>query len=68
VLLTYAYSFLNHMHFISYSQVDFRTKLWSCPFCLARNNFPPHYAENIGESNLPAELIPQVNFSPVASV
>jgi len=42
--------------------VDFRTKLWSCPFCLARNNFPPHYAENIGESNLPAELIPQVFF------
>jgi protein transport protein SEC23 len=26
---------------------------------MARNNFPPHYAENITETNLPAELIPQ---------
>jgi len=42
-----------------YCQVDFRTKLWTCPFCLQRNHFPPHYAENITESNLPAELIPQ---------
>lgn len=42
-----------------YCQVDFRTKLWVCPFCLARNHFPPHYAENISETNLPAELIPQ---------
>jgi len=42
-----------------YCQVDFRSKLWTCPFCLTRNHFPPHYAENITESNLPAELIPQ---------
>jgi len=42
-----------------YCQVDFRTKLWVCPFCLTRNHFPPHYAENISEQNLPAELIPQ---------
>jgi protein transport protein SEC23 len=42
-----------------YCQVDFRTKLWVCPFCLTRNHFPPHYAENISETNLPAELIPQ---------
>lgn len=42
-----------------YCQVDFRTKLWVCPFCLTRNHFPPHYAENISENNLPAELIPQ---------
>jgi len=42
-----------------YSQVDFRSKLWTCPFCLNRNQFPPHYAENITEQNLPAELIPQ---------
>lgn len=41
------------------SQVDFRSKLWACPFCMARNHFPPHYAENISETNLPAELIPQ---------
>ena len=26
---------------------------------MARNHFPPHYAENITETNLPAELIPQ---------
>jgi len=26
---------------------------------MTRNQFPPHYAENITESNLPAELIPQ---------
>lgn len=42
-----------------YCQVDFRSKLWVCPFCLTRNHFPPHYAENISETNLPAELIPQ---------
>lgn len=39
--------------------MDYRTKLWVCPFCLTRNHFPPHYAENISEQNLPAELIPQ---------
>jgi len=42
-----------------YCQIDFRTKLWSCPFCLKRNHFPPLYAENMTETNLPAELIPQ---------
>lgn len=42
-----------------YCQVDYRTKLWTCPFCLTRNHFPPHYAENISEVNLPAELVPQ---------
>jgi protein transport protein SEC23 len=26
---------------------------------MTRNHFPPHYAENISETNLPAELIPQ---------
>lgn len=40
-------------------QVDFRSKLWTCPFCTGRNHFPPHYAENISESSLPAELISQ---------
>jgi protein transport protein SEC23 len=40
-------------------QVDFRSKLWTCQLCTARNHFPPHYAENITETNLPAELIPQ---------
>lgn len=42
-----------------YCQVDFRSKLWVCPFCLQRNHFPPHYADAISETNLPAELIPQ---------
>lgn len=42
-----------------YCQVDFHSKLWVCPFCLQRNHFPPHYADNITETNLPAELIPQ---------
>jgi protein transport protein SEC23 len=36
-----------------------RLLLCFSPFCLTRNHFPPHYAENISESNLPAELIPQ---------
>ena len=42
-----------------YCQVDYRTKLWTCPFCMTRNQFPAHYSENISETNLPAELIPQ---------
>ncbi len=41
------------------SAIDFAAKLWTCPFCTTRNHFPPHYAENISETNLPAELIPQ---------
>eukprot|EP00922_Rhytidocystis_sp_ex-Travisia-forbesii_P042070 GHVS01062827.1.p1 GENE.GHVS01062827.1~~GHVS01062827.1.p1 ORF type:complete len:780 (-),score=92.27 GHVS01062827.1:131-2398(-) len=40
-----------------YCPVDFRSKVWTCPFTLQRNTFPPHYAENITEQNLPAELI-----------
>uniref|UniRef100_H3G930 Protein transport protein SEC23 n=2 Tax=Phytophthora ramorum TaxID=164328 RepID=H3G930_PHYRM len=42
-----------------FCQVDFVSKLWVCPFCVTRNHFPPHYAENITQENLPAELIPQ---------
>jgi len=42
-----------------YCQVDFRSKLWVCPFCTSRNHFPPHYAEHISEQNRPAELFPQ---------
>jgi protein transport protein SEC23 len=38
--------------------VDYQSKLWTCPFCLTRNHFPPHYADRISEQNLPAELIP----------
>ncbi len=42
-----------------FAHVDHRTKIWTCPFCMARNTFPPHYAENISPDNAPAELIPQ---------
>ena len=38
-------------------QVDFRFKNWGCPICATRNNFPGHYAANISEQTLPAELI-----------
>lgn len=40
-----------------YCVVDFHSKCWQCPICLARNPFPPHYAEHINEQNLPAELL-----------
>eukprot|EP01134_Creolimax_fragrantissima_P006353 CFRG6353T1 len=45
-----------------YCQVDFVQKAWVCPFCLVRNQFPPHY-QGMSESNLPMELIP--NFSTI---
>lgn len=35
-----------------------RGKLWVCPICYQRNQFPQNYAD-ISETNLPAELIPQ---------
>ena len=31
--------------------------MWICPFCLNRNQFPPHY-KDISEVSLPAELLP----------
>ena len=37
--------------------VDFRFKIWLCPFCGTRNNFPNHYAQHIAQDNLPPELI-----------
>eukprot|EP00124_Ichthyophonus_hoferi_P003697 Ihof_evm1s338 gene=Ihof_evmTU1s338 len=39
-------------------QVDFMQKVWVCPLCFGRNQFPPQYRE-ISESNLPIELIHQ---------
>lgn len=39
-----------------FCQVDFRGRIWSCPFCLSRNSLPPHYAE-ISPERLPAELL-----------
>jgi len=41
-----------------YCIMDLRSKSWTCPFCLQRNQFPAHYAEHITEVNLPAELMP----------
>jgi len=41
-----------------YCRIDFKAKIWVCPFCFQRNHFPPHY-NDISETNLPAELIPQ---------
>ncbi|KAM0944017.1 putative protein transport protein Sec23 [Dioscorea sansibarensis] len=40
-----------------YARVDYRSAVWSCPFCLARNPFPRAYA-GIADHNLPAELFP----------
>ncbi|KAJ1606218.1 putative Sec23 [Cryptosporidium canis] len=46
-----------------YCPVDFRSKVWTCPFSLQRNPFPPHYAEHISETVLPAELMyPSVEY------
>ncbi|XP_068655654.1 protein transport protein SEC23 E-like isoform X2 [Aristolochia californica] len=41
-----------------YCRVDFVTKMWICPFCFQRNQFPQQYAA-ISETNVPAELWPQ---------
>eukprot|EP00741_Cyanophora_paradoxa_P008894 tig00001408_g8610.t1 len=43
-----------------FCRIDYRGKIWICPFCFQRNHFPPQYAD-ISESNLPAELIPSYN-------
>jgi len=40
-----------------FCQFDPVGKLWVCPFCFQRNQFPPQYAD-ISQTNLPAELIP----------
>jgi protein transport protein SEC23 len=39
-----------------FCQIDIRARLWVCPFCLMRNQFPQHYAD-ISQNNLPAELL-----------
>ena len=38
-----------------------RAKVWECPFCRNRNNFPKAYADFISDENLPAELYKQNN-------
>ena len=42
--------------FIIKSQVDLRARMWICPFCLSRNQFPPHYRD-LSPVNLPPELL-----------
>ncbi|MCL7024876.1 hypothetical protein MKW94_005137 [Papaver nudicaule] len=42
-----------------FSRVDFSVKIWICPFCFHRNQFPPNYSTMISDSHLPAELYPQ---------
>ncbi|KAL5120063.1 GTPase-activating protein S23 [Pleosporales sp. CAS-2024a] len=40
-----------------YCQVDMRPRTWMCPFCLNRNNLPPHY-KDISQEQIPPELHP----------
>ncbi|KAL6063063.1 GTPase-activating protein S23, variant 2 [Balamuthia mandrillaris] len=40
-----------------YRTIDVRGKMWICPLCYQRNQFPPHY-NSISETNLPTELYP----------
>ncbi|KJK93151.1 hypothetical protein H633G_02945 [Metarhizium anisopliae BRIP 53284] len=39
------------------SQVDVRARVWICPFCLSRNQLPPHY-KDITANAIPPELPP----------
>jgi len=41
-----------------FCSIDTKTKIWVCPFCFHRNQFPQNYSD-ISEINLPAELIPR---------
>lgn len=41
-----------------FCQIDYRGKLWICPFCLQRNSFPQNYRD-ISANNRPAELLPR---------
>ncbi|KAH9881220.1 GTPase-activating protein S23 [Plenodomus biglobosus] len=40
-----------------FCQVDMRARVWICPFCLQRNNLPPHY-KDISAEQIPPELHP----------
>lgn len=39
------------------SQVDTRARTWTCPFCLQRNQLPPHY-KDISPEQVPSEIMP----------
>lgn len=41
----------------TFSQVDMRSRTWTCPFCLQRNQLPPHY-KDISQEAVPPELYP----------
>lgn len=40
-----------------FCQLDFQSKFWTCPFCMGRNPFPPHYRDVISGDTLPVELM-----------
>lgn len=40
-----------------HSPLDLVSKVWSCQFCLARNQFPANYKAHISETTLPTELM-----------
>lgn len=40
-----------------FCQLDVRSKVWICPFCLSRNPLPAHY-QDISQNSLPHELLP----------
>ncbi|KAB8648480.1 hypothetical protein FH972_026136 [Carpinus fangiana] len=40
-----------------FCQVDVRSRTWTCPFCLQRNQLPPHY-KDISQDAIPPELHP----------
>lgn len=40
-----------------YARVDYRSRIWICPFCYRKNPFPKSYL-GINENNIPAELFP----------
>ncbi|KAL9058463.1 MAG: hypothetical protein Q9162_001759 [Coniocarpon cinnabarinum] len=42
---------------MKYSQVDIRSRTWGCPFCMQRNQLPPHYRD-ISQEQIPPELHP----------
>lgn len=41
------------------SNIDFKSKAWECLFCLKKNLFPNHYAQNISSTLLPPEALPE---------
>jgi protein transport protein SEC23 len=40
-----------------HSAIDMRNRVWTCPFCLQRNQLPAHY-KDISAETIPLELHP----------